>query len=63
MIPPGEKILRWVKAGHDPALFYDPGSDSFKELWGEGIALGISPNGKYQENIVRKLSGGQILII
>ncbi len=62
-ISPAEKILRWVRAGHDPALLYDPGPDTFKELWGEGIALGIDPNGKYQENIVRKISSGQILVI
>ncbi len=58
-----EKVLRWVRAGHDPALFYDPGLDTFKELWGEGIALGIDPQGNYQENVVRKLSNGQILVI
>jgi len=62
-ISPAEKVLRWVRAGHDPALLYDPGPDTFKELWGDGIALGIDPNGKYQENIVRKISSGQILVI
>ncbi|MGD8801029.1 MAG: SpoIIE family protein phosphatase [Desulfobacterales bacterium] len=59
---PAEKKLRWVRAGHDPALFYDPDLDTFKELWGDGIALGIDPEGSYQEK-VRKLSSGQILVI
>jgi len=62
-ICPVEKVLRWVRAGHDPALFYDPGLDQFKELWGEGIALGIDPDGNYRENVVQKLSNGQILVI
>ena len=62
-ISPAEKILRWVRAGHDPALFYDPDLDTFKELWGDGIALGIDPAGNYQENSVQKLSKGQILVI
>ena len=62
-ISPAEKILRWVRAGHDPALFYDPDLDTFKELWGDGIALGIDPDGNYQENSVQKLSKGQILVI
>jgi sigma-B regulation protein RsbU (phosphoserine phosphatase) len=62
-ITPAEKVLRWVRAGHDPALFYDQRYDKFKELWGEGIALGIDPDGNYQENVVRKLSSGQILVI
>jgi len=62
-ISPAEKILRWVRAGHDPALFYDPGLDKFNELWGEGIALGVDPDGNYRENVVPKLSNGQILFI
>jgi sigma-B regulation protein RsbU (phosphoserine phosphatase) len=62
-ISPAEKILRWVRAGHDPALFYDPGLDEFKELKGRGVALGIDPVGNYQENAVRKLSRGQIFAI
>ena len=60
---PAEKVLRWVRAGHDPAIFYDPALDKFKELWGEGIALGVDPDSDYQENFVRKLSSGQILVI
>ncbi len=62
-ISPDEKALRWVRAGHDPALLYDPDIDKFKELKGKGIALGIDPDSKYQENIVRGLSKGQILLI
>ena len=58
-----EKALRWVRAGHDPAIFYDPGLDQFKELRGEGIALGIDPEGNYRENVVQNLSNGQILVI
>ena len=61
-ICPAEKVLRWVRAGHDPALIYDPGLEKLEELWGEGIALGIDPDGCYQEK-VRKLSSGQILVI
>jgi sigma-B regulation protein RsbU (phosphoserine phosphatase) len=62
-ICPDEKVLRWIRAGHDPALFYDPGLDQFKELWGEGIALGIDPDGHYRENSIQKLSNGQIMVI
>ena len=62
-ICPGEKELRWVRAGHDPAFLYDPYQDKFEELQGEGVALGVDPNGKYQENIIDGLSNGQILVI
>ena len=30
-ISPDEKALRWVRAGHDPALLYDPDIDKFKD--------------------------------
>ncbi len=33
--------LHWVRAGHAPALLYDPNTDSFEELRGEGFSLGI----------------------
>jgi sigma-B regulation protein RsbU (phosphoserine phosphatase) len=62
-ITPAEKVLRWIRAGHDPALFYDSGLDQFKELRGEGIALGIDPDGNYRENVIQELSSGQILVI
>jgi sigma-B regulation protein RsbU (phosphoserine phosphatase) len=33
--------IEWVRAGHDPALLYDPASDQFRQLSGQGITLGI----------------------
>ena len=62
-ISPSEKTLRWVRAGHDPAIFYDPNRDKFEELRGEGIALGIDPDFKFQENIIERVSEGQILLV
>ena len=35
------KELQWVRAGHDPAIVYDSSMDSFDELRGKGIALGV----------------------
>ncbi len=35
------KKLCWVRGGHDPALLYDPADDSFVELGGKGMALGV----------------------
>ena len=35
------RALEWVRAGHEPALRYDPESQSFEELRGPGMALGI----------------------
>jgi len=43
--------LRWVRAGHEPALLYDPHRDRFEELMGEGLALGIDENFVYEDNL------------
>jgi sigma-B regulation protein RsbU (phosphoserine phosphatase) len=41
--------LRWVNAGHDPAILYDSSSDGFLELKGRGIALGVMDDAEYIE--------------
>ena len=62
-IDPAKKTLSWVRAGHDPAIFYDPSTNRFNELNGEGLALGINGEYKYQENVKTELSRGQIIVI
>nr|MCU0555927.1 serine/threonine-protein phosphatase [Desulfobacterales bacterium] len=37
----------WVRAGHEPALVYDAGKDTFMELRGDGMALGVDENQEY----------------
>ncbi|MFW5636538.1 MAG: PP2C family protein-serine/threonine phosphatase [Thermodesulfobacteriota bacterium] len=41
--------IRWVRAGHDPALIYDPDTDAFVELTGEGFVLGVDDEWKFEE--------------
>ena len=55
--------IRWARAGHDPALLYDPQSDRFDELQGEGLAMGIDPFFHYAENVKNGLAEGQIIVI
>jgi sigma-B regulation protein RsbU (phosphoserine phosphatase) len=55
--------LKWVRAGHDPAIFYDPVSDTFEELRGSGIALGVNPSWCYAENEKCNLASGQIVLL
>lgn len=57
-----KKNIRWVSAGHDPAILYDPLADAFYELGGRNVALGIDINIKYEE-LRRDIAGGQILVI
>ena len=53
--------LQWVRAGHDPAILYDPQSDSFDELGGSGIALGVDDEWIYRANEKTDFSNGQII--
>jgi sigma-B regulation protein RsbU (phosphoserine phosphatase) len=43
------RTLRWVCAGHDPPITYDPASGEFGELRGGGIPLGITAEWRYEE--------------
>jgi sigma-B regulation protein RsbU (phosphoserine phosphatase) len=59
----GKKELRWVRAGHDPAVMFDPDTGSFAELGGQGMALGVNGGYDYREGGIIDLSAGQILLI
>ena len=43
------KTIHWVRAGHDPAIIYNPESNSFVQLEGRGLALGIEGESKYED--------------
>lgn len=58
-----QKTLEWVRAGHDPAIFYDPQTKSFEELDGQGIPLGVEASWAYQENRKEGLCAGQIIVL
>jgi sigma-B regulation protein RsbU (phosphoserine phosphatase) len=55
--------LEWVRAGHDPAMLYDPGSNSFSELGGSGIALGVDAEWIYEDNKKTDFSKGQLIFL
>jgi phosphoserine phosphatase RsbU/P len=55
--------LRWVRAGHEPAVLYDPAADRFEDLSGRGIALGIDAGWQYQEEEYAALAAGQIIVL
>ena len=62
-IDPDNDRIDWVRAGHDPALVYDPARDEFQELKGSGVALGVKEDFTYQENNMGGLTNGQIIAI
>ncbi|MBW2437615.1 MAG: SpoIIE family protein phosphatase [Desulfobacterales bacterium] len=55
--------LSWVRAGHEPALLYDPVTDGFEELTGEGIALGVDSRWQYVTSQRDELGDGQIILL
>ena len=55
--------IDWVRAGHDPAILYDPQQDDFVELKGTGVALGVNAAIQYTENRRDGLTNGQIIAI
>lgn len=57
------KCVEWVRAGHDPALVYDPILDSFEELKGQGIALGLLDEAQYLVHKKDGLANGQIIAV
>jgi sigma-B regulation protein RsbU (phosphoserine phosphatase) len=56
-------LLTWVRAGHDPAILYDPKKDVFEELQGEGIPLGADGSWVYAQSTKAGNLKGQIILI
>ena len=62
-IEPSTNTLNWVRAGHEPAILYNADDDIFLELSGEGMAMGVDENMKYQKNNHRGWSPGSIVVV
>jgi sigma-B regulation protein RsbU (phosphoserine phosphatase) len=54
--------IRWVRAGHDPAVVYDPSMDAFDELKGQGVPLGFDDSIEY-DSFQRSIEPGQVIVI
>jgi len=57
------KEMRWATAGHDTPIIYDPASDRFVELAGNGIALGLKKGVAYKENLYTDVRPGQVYMV
>jgi len=62
-IDPVNKSIKWVRAGHEPAILYNPYDDSFQELIGPGIPLGVDQAGQFEECQKMGLAKGQIIVL
>jgi sigma-B regulation protein RsbU (phosphoserine phosphatase) len=57
------RTMRWVSAGHDAAIIFDPITGKFEEV-GEGeLPLGIMDDATYTEHSHGPFSPGQIIVI
>lgn len=57
------KTLCWVRAGHEPAVVYSPATGSFSDLGGEGMALGVEADARYQDSHRQGWEPGTVIVI
>jgi len=62
-IDPDTASLRWIRAGHEPALLFNPEMDEFTLLEGEGMVLGVDESYRYGSDARHGWSKGSILVI
>ena len=55
--------LRWISAGHDPAIVYDRAADRFTELAGSDLPLGVDEDRAFRENTRGPLGPDETLVI
>jgi PAS domain S-box-containing protein len=59
----GAQRVQWIRAGHDPAVLFDPGVKRIEWLRGPGLALGVNDAVVYRAVTREGLHPGQIIAI
>jgi len=62
-IDSSQKCIEWIRAGHDPALIYDSDLDTFEDLKGPGLALGVDQDYTYEAQTKKGLRAGQVIAV
>jgi sigma-B regulation protein RsbU (phosphoserine phosphatase) len=62
-IDASRSTLTWVRAGHEPALLYEPRRDRITELGGEGMALGVVEDQDFPPYFLEGWEPGAIVLI
>jgi sigma-B regulation protein RsbU (phosphoserine phosphatase) len=55
--------LKWVRAGHEPALFYHAKSQTFSHLAGVGLVLGVDSSFVFSDSSHPPCQSGDIIVI
>lgn len=63
VIDAATRHLRWVSAGHDAAIAYNPATDLFVELEGADLPMGVDSDWQYQEFERGGFIDGQVIVI
>jgi serine phosphatase RsbU (regulator of sigma subunit) len=64
VIDTAARTFRFASAGHDPAIIYDAGTDTFHECdEGGGLPLGITEDGMYDDQSFAPLRPGMVLTV
>jgi serine phosphatase RsbU (regulator of sigma subunit) len=62
-IDPQAGEIRWVRAGHDPAVLYDASSGEVEYLPAPGMAMGVDPGYRFQAGSRRGLRVGHLVVL
>jgi sigma-B regulation protein RsbU (phosphoserine phosphatase) len=62
-IDPAAKTLRWVRAGHEPAVVFDSATGVFSELGGDGMVLGVEDKAACREYEKQGWAPGTVIVI
>jgi phosphoserine phosphatase RsbU/P len=58
-----QRIYRWVSAGHDPVMIFDPAAKSFEEPDASSMPLGIMDDTVYEECVCPPFHPGQVFVL
>jgi sigma-B regulation protein RsbU (phosphoserine phosphatase) len=62
-IDPSTRVLRWVRAGHEPAILFDPHKKECELLTGEGAVLGFDDGIRYRHSSRTGWTPGSVIVI
>ncbi|MDJ0722721.1 MAG: SpoIIE family protein phosphatase [Desulfobacterales bacterium] len=60
---PEDGRIEWVRAGHDPAVLYDPANERFDMLGGAGLPLGVDAGAGYTTQQRDGLVDGTVVLL
>jgi sigma-B regulation protein RsbU (phosphoserine phosphatase) len=55
--------LCWIRAGHEPAILFDPVKNQLSELSGKGIALGLKSGADFKKYHQENWPSGAVLVV